>query len=56
MAQELETVRVAQPSADNPNDYALINKSDFNPELHTLWSGPKPIASTKTTKATSTAS
>jgi len=44
-ATELETVRVAVDW--RPEGWVLINKADFAPEKHKVWTEPKPKAKTE---------
>lgn len=39
MSDSIETVKV-KPWSDDQGDYVLINKDDFNPELHELLDAP----------------
>ncbi len=38
MASQLETIRI---KAAGPQGYMTINKADFDPKKHQLWSEPK---------------
>ena len=39
---ELETVTIEHP--DNPGESMIINKTDFNPEIHKFFKPKKPAA------------
>ena len=38
----METIAIVAEN-DNHGGYRLINKSDFNPEIHELFSAEKPV-------------